>query len=567
MTTKDYQTRSPLRIFLSYFKPHRRLFALDLSCAFLIACIDLAFPLVSRAAMYTWLPQRQFRVFFIVMAVVVAAYVLRSALYFVVAYWGHTFGIRVEADIRRDLYRHIQELGFDFYDRNRTGQLMSRLTSDLFELTELAHHGPEDLFISLVTIVGALAVMFTLRWELALVLLVLLPVLLTMALRRRRQMSAASRAAKVKTGTINAAIESGLSGVRTTKAFANEEAQQQRFDEANEVFKTAKRGFHKEMGRFNAVMEFCTGILPVAVIAVGGWLIMGEKMDYVDLITFSLYVTAFVSPIRKLANGAQEIAAGNYDVAIRVEHHDEIGRLAEDFNHMAAEVKRSTQLEKDILANVSHDLRTPLTLIKGYAETVRDLTGSDDAKRTEQCSIIVDETNRLSTLVNSVMELSKVQSGAERPNLVDFDMSDLCFEVAGRYDALCDKNHWQLDLQANEPCPVSADPAMMERVMHNLLGNAFHHIGADGVVVLRAIPQEKGCRIEIEDHGPGIPPEDLPYIFDRYYRARQDSGRTGTGLGLSITKAILQQHGFAFGVDSAVGRGSTFWFEMKDTRK
>ena len=286
-----------------------------------------------------------------------------------------------------------------------------------------------------------------------------------------------------------------------------------------------------------------------------------------DLLLAILFSRWFTNPIRKLSNGAQEIASGNYDVQIKVERHDEIGRLAEDFNHMATEVKRSAQLEKDILANVSHDLRTPLTLIKGYAETVRDLTGSDDAKRTEQCNIIVDETNRLSTLVNSVMELSKVQSGAERPNLVDFDMSDLCFEVAGRYDALCDKNHWQLDLQANEPCPVSADPAMMERVMHNLLGNAFHHIGADGVVVLRAIPQEKGCRIEIEDHGPGIPPEDLPYIFDRYYRARQDSGRTGTGLGLSITKAILQQHGFAFGVDSAVGRGSTFWFEMKDTRK
>ena len=286
-----------------------------------------------------------------------------------------------------------------------------------------------------------------------------------------------------------------------------------------------------------------------------------------DLLFAMLFSRWFTNPIRKLSNGAQEIAAGNYDVAIKVEHHDEIGRLAEDFNYMAAEVKRSAQLEKDILANVSHDLRTPLTLIKGYAETVRDLTGSDDAKRTEQCNIIVDETDRLSTLVNSVMELSKVQSGAEKPNLVDFDMSELCFEVAGRYDALCDKNHWKLDLQADDACPVSADPAMMERVLHNLLGNAFHHIGADGVVVLRAIPQEKGCRIEIEDHGPGIPPEDLPYIFDRYYRARQDSGRTGTGLGLSITKAILQQHGFAFGVDSAVGRGSTFWFEMKDTRK
>ena len=285
-----------------------------------------------------------------------------------------------------------------------------------------------------------------------------------------------------------------------------------------------------------------------------------------DLLFAMLFSRWFTNPIRKLSNGAQEIAAGNYDVAIKVEHHDEIGRLAEDFNYMAAEVKRSAQLEKDILANVSHDLRTPLTLIKGYAETVRDLTGSDDAKRTEQCNIIVDETDRLSTLVNSVMELSKVQSGAEKPNLVDFDMSELCFEVAGRYDALCDKNHWKLDLQADDACPVSADPAMMERVLHNLLGNAFHHIGADGVVVLRAVPQEKGCRIEIEDHGPGIPPEDLPYIFDRYYRARQDSGRTGTGLGLSITKAILQQHGFAFGVNSAVGKGSTFWFEMVDTR-
>ena len=285
-----------------------------------------------------------------------------------------------------------------------------------------------------------------------------------------------------------------------------------------------------------------------------------------DLLLAVLFSRWFTSPIRKLSNGAQEIAAGNYDVAIRVEHHDEIGRLAEDFNHMAAEVKRSAQLEKDILANVSHDLRTPLTLIKGYAETVRDLTGDDDAKRTEQCNIIVDETDRLSTLVNSVMELSKVQSGAEKPSLVDFDMSELCFEVAGRYDALCDKNHWHLDLQADEACPVSADPAMMERVLHNLLGNAFHHIGSDGVVVLRAIPQQRGCRIEVEDHGPGIPPEDLPYLFDRYYRARQDSGRSGTGLGLSITKAILQQHGFAFGVNSAVGQGSTFWFEMADTR-
>ena len=285
-----------------------------------------------------------------------------------------------------------------------------------------------------------------------------------------------------------------------------------------------------------------------------------------DLLFAMLFSRWFTRPVQQLSSGAKEIAAGNYDIQLPVVHHDEIGQLAEDFNHMATEVKRSAQLEKDILANVSHDLRTPLTLIKGYAETVRDLTGTDAEKRTEQCNIIVDETDRLSALVNSVMELSKVQSGAEKPNLIDFDMGELCFEVAGRYDALCDQNHWHLELQADEAAPVRADPAMMERVLHNLLGNAFHHIGADGQVMLRVLPQADGCRVEIEDHGPGIPPEDLPYIFDRYDRARPDSGKVGTGLGLSITKAILQQHGFAFGVNSAVGQGSTFWFVMRDVR-
>ena len=145
MTTKDYRTKGSLRIFFSYFKPHLRLFLLDMLCALLVAAIDLAFPLVSRQALYTWLPDRAYRVFFLAMGVVVAAYVLRSVLNYVICYWGHTFGIRVEADIRRDLFTHMQDLGFDFYDRNRTGQLMSRLTSDLFDLTELAHHGPEDV--------------------------------------------------------------------------------------------------------------------------------------------------------------------------------------------------------------------------------------------------------------------------------------------------------------------------------------------------------------------------------------------------------------------------------------
>ena len=282
-----------------------------------------------------------------------------------------------------------------------------------------------------------------------------------------------------------------------------------------------------------------------------------------NMIAALLFSRWFTQPMRQLSAGARQMAAGNYDVQVDVRRNDELGLLAQEFNHMATEVQRSAKLQKDLLANVSHDLRTPLTLIKGYAETVRDLTGADETRRTEQCNIIVDETDRLSALVNSVMELSKVQSGAEKPNLVDFDMSALCFEVAGRYDAVCDQNGWTMRLEADHECPVRADPAMLERVLHNLLGNATHHIGADGVLILRCIPQAGGCRVEVEDHGPGISPEDLPYIFDRYYRSRKDAGKTGTGLGLSITKAILQQHGFAFGVQSEVGKGSVFWFEAK----
>ena len=159
MTTQDYREKSALTIFLSYFRNHRRLFAVDVTCAVGIAAIDLLFPMVTRSALYDMLPNQMYRTFFTIMAIVAVCYILRSFLNYVVAYYGHTFGIRVEADIRRDLFRHMQELSVDFYDRNRTGKLMSRLTSDLFELTELAHHGPEDLITSMLTILGALIVM------------------------------------------------------------------------------------------------------------------------------------------------------------------------------------------------------------------------------------------------------------------------------------------------------------------------------------------------------------------------------------------------------------------------
>jgi len=310
MTTKDFQTKSPLVIFLSYFGNHKKLFAIDVACAVLIAAIDLAFPLVTRAALYDMLPGQMYRTFFVVMIAVVASYVLRSFLQFIVAYYGHTFGIRVEADIRKDLFRHMQEMSFDFYDQNRTGQLMSRLTSDLFELTELAHHGPEDLLTSILTIIGALVVMGSIRWQLAVVVALTIPVFLLVVMTLRKRMSNASRAAKQKTGHINAEIESSLSGIRTAKAFANEAVENARFDAANEIFKGAKREHHKAMGMFHSSMEFFLCSLNVVVVGIGGYYVMQGEMDYRDLLTFTLYISSFVSPMRKISGFSELFANG-----------------------------------------------------------------------------------------------------------------------------------------------------------------------------------------------------------------------------------------------------------------
>ena len=310
MTAADFRERSAFAIFISYFKPHLRLFLLDMSCALLVAAVDLGFPLASRYAMQQLLPERAFRAFFAVVAILVIAYILRSYLLYIISYWGHTFGIRVEADIRRDLFAHLNELSFSFYDRNRTGRLMSRLTTDLFDLTELAHHGPEDLFLATVTIIGALIVMFRVEWRLALIVSLILPLGIFLVVRRRRSMGRVSKEVKNRQAGINAQIESSLSGMRTAKAFANEEDEIGKFNRSNDFYKTSKSSFHKEMGRFNATLEFFTSILTVAVIGAGGYLIMKNRMDYVDLITFSLYVTAFTSPIRKLGNFAETFANG-----------------------------------------------------------------------------------------------------------------------------------------------------------------------------------------------------------------------------------------------------------------
>lgn len=304
MNKKNYNAK-PFSIFMSYIAGHKKLFGIDMLCALLVALIDLIFPYVSRYSMKVMLPNKLYATFFTVMAVMVLAYVLKSGLYYVITVIGHKMGVLVESDMRRDVFTHMQSLSFSYYDHNRTGVLMSRITSDLFEITELAHHGPENIVICTLTIVGALAVMFAMQWQLALVITLALPLCAWFTIKQRIKMKEANIEVKRKTAEIYSAIESSISGIRTAKAFANEDQESDKFDRANEMFRGSKVEYYKSMGLFNSGMEFTTGIVQVVVIAVGGLLIMQNKMNYIDLITFSLYVSTFVSPVRKLTQFAE----------------------------------------------------------------------------------------------------------------------------------------------------------------------------------------------------------------------------------------------------------------------
>ena len=303
--------RSKLAVFASYIYPHRGAFALDMCLSLAVALVDLAFPYVTRHTMNTLLPQKLFTAFFSVMAILFAAYLLRAWFQYLITIVGHRMGTLVEADMRRDVFTHMQSLSFSFFDRNRTGVLMARVTSDLFEIVELAHHGPENILTCSVTLLGALIILLTVNVKLTLVLIVLLPLCVAFSVRQRLRMQDANKDVKIRTGEINAAIESGISGIRTSKAFAAEKAEDAKFDLANEAFKSSKVRYYRSMGLFNAGIEATVGIMQVAVVTAGGLLIMRGELDFVDLLTFTLYVSAFISPIRKLVQFMEVYAQGS----------------------------------------------------------------------------------------------------------------------------------------------------------------------------------------------------------------------------------------------------------------
>ena len=308
--------KSEYKLFFSYFKPHRKLFFADLICAVFVAAVDIVFPVISRFLLNKLLPQYSVnpngivKSFFLIIALCFLMYIFRTMAQWFVTFFGHVFGVAVEKDMRRDIFTHIENQSFSFFDKNRTGKIMSRVTTDLFEISELAHHGPEDLLISLLTLVGSFVVMFSIRWQLAVIVFISLPVMIFLTYSSRKKLMSTSKGVKSKTAEINAGIESSISGARVTKVFTNESYEINKFEEYNQEFFNSKRHYYKAMASMHSKMEFTTHILSVVILGVGGYFIMAGKMTLGDLVAANMFVAAFLQPIRRLTNFIEQFSTG-----------------------------------------------------------------------------------------------------------------------------------------------------------------------------------------------------------------------------------------------------------------
>ena len=299
-----------IRRFAKYYKPHKKLFIIDMACAFVISVFNLAYPYLTKEIINVFVPDKLLYYMLAGAGALLGLYIIKALLNYVLQYWGHLVGVRIQADLRSELFNHLQKLPFSYFDDNKTGVIMSRMTNDLFEISELAHHGPEDLFLSLVTITGAFIMLAFINLWLTLITFVCVPlVVVTAAFMRRRMIKTFARV-RVVQGEINADIESAVSGIRVSRAYGAQEHEREKFERGNAEFVKAKSGQYKVMGEFFSSMNFFMDFLYFTVILSGGLFFYYDFIDVGEFAAFVLYIITLITPIRTLTTIYEQIQEG-----------------------------------------------------------------------------------------------------------------------------------------------------------------------------------------------------------------------------------------------------------------
>lgn len=303
--------------------------------------------------------------------------------------------------------------------------------------------------------------------------------------------------------------------------------------------------------------------------------VLKSQLVYVTVIALiiSSVVSIFLSkrishPLQEMTNAAKKLGQGNYDVEFKKSGYVEIDELSDTLNYATKKLKQTDEVRKELIANVSHDLKTPLTMIKAYSEMIRDLSGENKEKREEHLNVIIEETDRLTRLVSDMMDLSKIESGLTTLTKTEFNLSEVVKKIVSGFNIIQDEN-CSIKVDVPNEAYVLADKTKIEQVVYNLVANAINHSGENKDIKIKIVSNSKRYKFLVEDNGPGIKKEDLPNIWNRYYKTADTYKRanSGSGLGLSIVKNILDKHNSNFGVDSIVGKGTTFYFDLEKGSK
>ncbi|MDD2492879.1 MAG: ABC transporter ATP-binding protein [Bacilli bacterium] len=296
--------------FIKYYRPHLKLFVLDMVCALTISLIDLLFPMVTSRVLREYIPSGAIRTIFIIGIVLLVFYGIRFILSYIIGYYGHIMGIRLETDMRTDLFKKFQTMDYQFFDDKKTGELMTNLTTHLHDVSEMSHHAPEDLFISFLMLVGSFTYLMFVNAYLTLIVFIFLSFLIIYSVSRRNKMMKGFRNARNAQGELNAEVESSISGIRLTKAFHNEDYEEKKFEKINTLYKTARSETFRQIGLFGSGNDFFINLANLALLVFGGYFVYRKWIDYIDLTTYFLYVNFLIKPISRLTNSMEQLQQG-----------------------------------------------------------------------------------------------------------------------------------------------------------------------------------------------------------------------------------------------------------------